>query len=83
MTFTLEERLRQQFPILEDRDFSNHRSDLYVVLYDGVLEWLKANYQFPQNITTFLGNKNAIHWNGAGKLCADIPFEYAEYWSMK
>lgn len=74
----LQQRLMDADLGLTDQDFGHHASDLYVVAKPGVREWLKANYEFHVNVTTFKGNPEATDWNGAGKLCLDVPF--AGYW---
>jgi len=70
----LEQQLRKAFPWLTDRDFGHHATDLYVVAYPKIDEWLQDNYQFYSNVTRFIGNPEAEDWNGAGVLCLDIPF---------
>lgn len=59
---------------LEDKDFGYYATDLYVVAKPGVREWIQKNHPFPGNVTTFVGNKDATDWNGANKMCFDIPF---------
>jgi len=58
---------------LEDADFAYHATDLYVVSKPGVVIWLKANYQFFNQVTSFISPKDS-EWNGAGKECLEIPF---------
>jgi hypothetical protein len=70
---TLKEQLKNAFPELTERDFGSWQTDLYVVAYPKVVQWLKDNYQFYTNIQHFIGQKGA-DWNGAGKSCLDIPF---------
>lgn len=65
---------------LSERDFGGHATDLYVVAKPGVHEWLKENHKFPENITSFIGQKGS-DWNGAGVQCFDIPF--AGNWPSK
>ena len=72
-TVPLKQQLMNAFPELTERDFGSYQIDLYVVAYPKVVEWLKENYPFPNNITSFVGLKGC-DWNGAGKLCLDIPF---------
>lgn len=69
----LKDQLKQAIPTLTDNDFAGHATDLYVVAYPEVTQWLKTNYQFWNNVTTFYSQKNS-NWNGQGKLCYDIPF---------
>ena len=72
---TLKEQLMQAIPTLTERDFATHATDLYVVAYPEVTKWLKANYQFFNNISNFTGQKGS-DWNGEGKPCYDIPFAH-------
>lgn len=74
----LEQQLRQAFSQLTDRDFGYHATDLYVVDYPGIREWLTQNYPFHENVRSFTG-QHGSDWNGAGKACLDIPF--AGKWS--
>lgn len=67
----LETKLREAFPQLTDADFGHHATDLYVVAYPFVLEWLETNYEHFGNIKAFKGEGD---WNGAGTICLDIPF---------
>ena len=76
----LETQLREAIPHLTDYDFGHHETDLYVVAYPEVREWLKANYEFWSNVESFVSQKGS-DWNGAGKLCFDISF--AGNWSTK
>ena len=73
----LQARLMQALTHLTADDFGYHETDLYVVALPEVREWLKAHYEYWENVTTFTGNPES-HWNGAGKRCFDIPF--AGYW---
>ena len=70
----LEQQLREAFPWLTDRDFGYHATDLYVVSYPEVDQWLRKNYQWYCNVTRFIGNPEADDWNGANKRCLEIPF---------
>lgn len=56
---------------LSDSDFGHHASDLYVLDKPGVREWLKANYEWYSNVSSFVGAEGS-DW--AGKLALDIPF---------
>lgn len=58
---------------LEDADFAYHETDLYVVNKPGVYDWLKKNHKFYTNVQFFTSQEGSL-WNGAGKLCLDIPF---------
>jgi hypothetical protein len=69
----LEQQLKKEFPWLTDRDFGHHATDLYVVYYPKIDEWLRDNHQFYSNVTQFIGNPED-DWNGAGKRCLKIPF---------
>ena len=73
----LEQQLRNAGLDLGDGDFAYHATDLYVVAKPGVREWLKANFEYFSSITGFTSQKGS-DWNGAGKLCYDIPFQ--GYW---
>ncbi len=66
---TIKAKLREAFPFLKDEDFSHHASDLYVLAYPGIYEWLKKNHPFPMNINFFSG---IGEWQG--KLAIEIPF---------
>lgn len=57
---------------LEDDDFAYHATDLYVVAKPGVLDWIKKNY--PNARPEGFLSQEGSNWNGAGKLCYDIPF---------
>ena len=70
----LQQRLMDAGLGLTEDDFGTHYTDLYVVAKPGVREWLKENYEWFCNVTMFTGNPEATQWNGAGKLCFDIPF---------
>lgn len=71
MTTSLKNQIKAAFPKLTDNDFSRHDSDLYVIDQDGsIRKWLKENYEFYTNVTTFIGNGPS--WEG--KRCLDIPF---------
>lgn len=72
---SLKNQLMTAFPELTERDFGSWQTDLYVVAYPHVVNWLKENYQFYTNITRFIGQKGS-DWNGAGKPCLDIPFAH-------
>ena len=70
---SLKQKLKEALSIPEI-DFGNHCSDLYVVDQSGkVRKWLKENYEFYTNITSFVGAKGS-DWEG--KLCLDIPFSF-------
>lgn len=70
---TLKEQLQKAIPSLTENDFGRHETDLYVVAYPEVRNWLETNYTFWKNVKTFTGNI-CPNWNGGGKLCFDIPF---------
>lgn len=71
MTTSLKNQIKAAFPKLTDIDFSRHASDLYVIDQSGsIRKWLKENYKFYTNVTTFIGN--GASWEG--KRCLDIPF---------
>lgn len=70
---SLEQQLRKEFPWLTDRDFGYHATDLYVVYYPKIDEWLRDNYQWYCNTRKFYSNPTD-DWNGSGKCCLDIPF---------
>lgn len=74
-----EKALREAVPFLTDQDFGYHANDLYVVAYPEVEQWIKTNYEFPKNVQTFRSPEGS-GWNGAGKLCFDLPF--AGNWSQ-
>lgn len=80
MSTSLKDQIKTAFPNLTDNDFSRHASDLYVIDQSGYIrKWLKENYKFYTNVTTFIGNGSS--WEG--KMCLDIPFaaidEHAKY----
>lgn len=69
MNLNLKTRIMNALSIPES-DFSKHASDLYVIDQTGkVRAWLKDNYEFFNNVTTFSGSGP---WKG--KRCLDIPF---------
>ena len=76
---SLEQQLRAAFPGLTDADFGRHESDLYVVAYPEVGDWLRKNYRFHRNVTTFVSQEGS-NWNGAGRVCYDIPFAAWDQW---
>jgi hypothetical protein len=63
----------QEALALEDADFAYHATDLYVVHKPLVVQWLKDNYEHFRNACFFVSQKGS-NWNGAGKVCLDIPF---------
>ena len=67
----LEQRLREAFPTLTDDDFGYHATDLYVRWTPEVRDWLRKNYEWDKNISTFTSQIDK-------KLWLDIPF--AGYW---
>lgn len=69
----LKKELMKSLPELTEDDFAYHATDLYVVGYMNVVNWLKKNYRHYDNITTFVGQEDS-GWNGAGQTCLDIPF---------
>ena len=69
----LEQQLREAFPQLSNDDFGYHATNLYVVAYPEVDQWLRKNYQWYCNVRKFYSNPND-DWNGAGKTCLSIPF---------
>ena len=56
---------------LADDQFAHYASDLYVFASEPVRKWLKENYKFYSNISTFRDQVT-------GKLMLDIPF--AGFW---
>ncbi len=74
---SLKQRLLDANLGLEENDFANHYSDLYVVDKPGVFEWLTQNYHWYSHITAFISQKGS-NWNGQGKKCLDIPFAHVE-----
>jgi len=71
-------KIKGRFP---DAEISNHSSDLYVVDENGeISSWLRDNYEFNCNVTTFIGARDS-EW--AGKRCLDIPFAYDPWWNDK
>ncbi len=73
----LQAQLMEALPELEPDDFAYHATDLYVVALPQVREWLKRNYEFWPNVQMFQSQAGS-RWNGAGRMCFDIPF--AGYW---
>lgn len=71
----LQQRLMDANLGLNENDFGHYATDLYVLAKAGVLEWLKANYEFFQNARYFASNPESS-WKGA--LAIEIPF--AGYW---
>lgn len=70
----LQQRLQDALGLSDD-DFGYHASDLYVLDKPGVWEWLQKNFEFPQNISRFMSNKECS-WKGARAI--EIPF--SGYW---
>jgi len=68
----LQTRMQAELP-LTDSDFAYHATDLYVVYSPLTMAWLRDNYTFFKNILPFVSQKGS-NWNGAGKVCLDIPF---------
>jgi hypothetical protein len=66
----LQQRLQTALSLPDDA-LHYYATDLYVLALPGVGEWLKANYKFWSNVTTFIGQAGTP-W--AGKRCFDIPF---------
>ena len=75
MSQSLKARIQRALPYFSDADFSSHARDLYVVSDPELIAWLRDNYEFFTNITTFIGARGA-NWNGAGRPCLDIPFAH-------
>jgi hypothetical protein len=65
---------------LTESDFESHCSDLYVLNKPRVYDWLKSNYDFPQNITKFIGAQGS---NWSGQQALNIPFTYTEYFRFR
>jgi len=79
MSKSLKESLKESFPNLKEEDFSTHYSDLYVVNYPGISNWLKNN----KIGFSFFESQQGSNWNGAGKKCIDIPFKNDDFWKEK
>lgn len=77
-------QLRAAVPSLTDADIatSDYHSDVYVVAYPAVTAWLQTNYRWWNAVTTFRSPDGSA-WNGAGKLCYDIPFGNGAEWNRK
>lgn len=67
---TLKERIQEVFP---DARFDRHETDLYVKVQPGLVEWLKSNYEYYNNIQRFTSQIDGTPW-------LDIPFAA---WSEK
>ena len=76
---SLKQRLQAELG-LEESDFETHESDLYVLAKPGVLEWLKKNHEFFENVRPFTGAAGSA-W--AGEYAFDIPFANQEFWDAK
>lgn len=78
------QQLRAAVPSLMDADFatSDYHTDVYVVIYPEVTAWLQTHYRWWNAVTTFR-SPNGSAWNGAGKLCYDIPFGNGAAWNRK
>ena len=50
----LKERIIKAFPLMKDDDFDRHETDLYVRSSPMLLSWLKENYEFFCNVSTFI-----------------------------
>lgn len=68
----LQQRMQKDLGLSDD-DFAYYATDLYVTATPKVIRWLKQNYRHPNNISTFVSPRDS-NWNGAGRLCLDIPF---------
>lgn len=64
---SLKNQILTAFPNMNDEDFDKHETDLYVRYSPEVDNWLKQNYEFYKNITTFKSNVDNQRW-------FDIPF---------
>ena len=74
---TLKEKIIKALEIPED-NFSNSSNDLMILYSDEVMNWLKANYEFPQNIKVDTSNVKGQSWYG--KRFIEIPFAYEEFY---
>jgi hypothetical protein len=61
---SLKERIKEVFP---NAEFGRHETDLYVKDFEGLREWLKANYLFYSSIQRFTSQIDKCSW-------LDIPF---------
>ena len=74
----LQKRMMADLGMVED-DFAGYCSDLYVVATVAVADWLRKNYKFSNQVTSFRSNEGS-NWNGAGLLCYTIPFVRMAVW---
>ena len=73
---TLKEQIKKALNIPES-DFHNYNSDLQILYSEKVMNWLKKNYEFKQNVTVHKSNIKGQPWYG--KRFIEIPFAYEEY----
>lgn len=79
MTSLKKQLLSANLGLTED-DFDNHCTDLYVLETGWVKDWLRANYKFYKNVTTFIGAEGST-W--AGKRALAVPFAHVETTNAK
>jgi hypothetical protein len=77
---TLKEKLILALRLTEN-DFDFHNSDLLILYSEKVINWLKENYEFPQNIKVDNSNVKGQPWYG--KKFIEIPFAYEEYFTKR
>ena len=77
---TLKEQLKKALNLPESM-FSNHCSDLQVLGNGRVINWLKENYEFYQNVERHISNVKGQNW--FGQMYLEIPFAYEEYYFLK
>lgn len=68
----LKQLLMDAIPSLTESDFMKKDTDLHVVAYPEVRDWLQKNYDFWDKIILYTNKDD--EWNGKDKLCFDIPY---------
>lgn len=61
---TIKERIAERFP---DAEFDRYETDLYVKKTADIYDFLRSEYQFFENVTTFISQTDRCVW-------LDIPF---------
>lgn len=70
---SINQQLIEKFPDLQK---DHHESDLYIEYTPEVWEYLKENYEFFKNCSTFFSTEDQKRW-------IDIPFAFDQFWNKK
>ncbi len=63
------QQIKAAFPNMPESDFGYYETDLHVKYTPELWAWLKANYEWPNNIQRFQNDIDGTIW-------IDIPFAY-------